>query len=239
MNYAAFPSLRAMEQSLEMARQEWLRLFGEHTLPYSYVAVNNIISEEGIAAVRRVFPSIRVLALLRSGMGEETHTAFGPHPRFPDLYCIPRATSGYPFTAPIRQLITSAVSGEGVWTHYVHPDDVYDPARSQGLAWEELKRDLGRTLEYARRHYPWVRFVTLREAHQTLQRLDAISVEFRWEGDRLTIHSVPGLPVRIRLNGYTVKALEGLKVLYKYERMSALVLETQGAVSRLLVEKQR
>ena len=38
VNVAVWPSQGAMEQSLEEAKRAWISLFGEHTLPYAYIA---------------------------------------------------------------------------------------------------------------------------------------------------------------------------------------------------------
>ena len=235
VNVAVWPSRQAMEQSLQAAKTEWIGLFGEHTLPYAYIAPNNIISETGIAAVHNVFPSIKVMSFLRSGTGEETRSEFGPHPRFKDVYLIPRTSSGYPFTPAVRQLTVAAASGAGIWAHFIHADDVFDPHRSLGKSWPELKREFTGMIDFVDRHYPWLRFVTIREAHRILQQHDAIGVEYRWlEGNRLEIRTTsPGLPVRIRMNGYRLRSSEGAKLLYSYRQMPAVVLEMEGTLATL------
>lgn len=239
VNVAVWPSRQAMEQSLEAAKREWVGLFGEHTLPYAYIAPNNIISEEGIAAVHKVFPSIKVMSFLRSGMGEETRSEFGPHPRFKDVYLIPRTSSGYPFTPAVRQLTVAAASGAGIWAHFIHADDIFDPHRSRGMSWEELKSEFANMIDFITKHYPWIHFVSLREAHETLQRQDDIGVEYRWlDGNRLEIRaSSPGLPVRIRMNGCRLTRSRGAKVLYRYREMPAIVLQMEGTLATLEFSK--
>jgi hypothetical protein len=235
VNVAVWPSQQAMERSLEAAKREWIGLFGEHTLPHAYIAPNNIISEKGIAALHNVFPSIKVMSFLRSGMGEETRSAFGPHPRFKDVYLIPRTSSGYPFTPAVRQLTVAAVSGAGIWAHFIHADDVFDPHRSRGMSWSELKDEFASMIDFVDKHYPWIRFVTLREAQESLQRQDDIGVEYRWlDGRRLEIRaSSPGLSVRIRMNGYRLTRSNGAKVLYRYKEMPAIVLQMEGTLATL------
>ncbi|UCF96784.1 MAG: DUF2194 domain-containing protein [Spirochaetaceae bacterium] len=240
VNVAVWPSQQAMEQSLEAARKEWIGLFGEHSLPYAYIAPNNIISEKGIAAVHNAFPSIKVMSFLRSGMGEETRTDFGPHPRFRDVYLIPRTSSGYPFTPAVRQLTVAAASGAGIWAHFIHADDIFDPHRSQGMSWEQLKDEFGSMVDFVNKHYPWIRFVSLREAHETLRRHDDIGMEYRWlDGERLEIRSTsPGLPLRIRMNGYQLRHSDGAKILYRYSKMPAIVLEMEGTLATLEFSKR-
>ena len=236
VNIKRWPSQQAIEESLKQAKQEWISLFGEHSLPFAYVAPNNIISEEGIAALHSVFPSLRIISALRSGLDEETHTEFDPHPKYPDLYYIPRVTSGYRFTPEVKQLIAASVSGAGLWTHFIHADDIFDPNRSLGMNWERLKKDFKKMFDFTARHYPWLRFVSIREAFRILQEIDSTGFEFRWEGDRLVINSSPGRMLRIRLNNNQIKDIEGAKVIYEYKRMPALILETTASKTEVIVE---
>ena len=74
------------------------------------------------------------MSFLRSGQGEETRSEFGPHPRFQDVYLIPRTSSGYPFTPAVRQLTVAAASGAGIWDHFIHADDIFDPIANEILA---------------------------------------------------------------------------------------------------------
>jgi hypothetical protein len=122
--------------------------------------------------------------------------------------------------------IVSAITGAGVMGHFVHADDVYDPYRSKGLNWEELKSNFDRMFKFVRRHYPWLRFVTMREAHQILSSIDASGAEFKWRGDRLLLYTTPGLLLRVRLNDRKLKRTEGVEVVYRYKRSDAVVVRT-------------
>jgi len=234
VNLARWPSRRDMEEGLRQARREWIQLYGEHTLPFAYVAPNNIISEEGIAALNEVFPTIRVISALRAGKGEETHTEFGTYDKIPSLYFIPRNSWGYLPTEEARTRIASAVSGAGVWSHFIHADDLFDPHRSQGKSWPELKAGLEQMIGFTREHYPWLRYMSIREAYEVLTRIDRARVAFRLEEDGLMVDAEPGLVLRVRLNDFRrVKSIEGARVLYTYRKMPALILEATSNEVRL------
>jgi hypothetical protein len=244
VNVARWPSQQAMEQSLTAARREWASLFGGHSLPFAYVAPNNIIDEAGIRAVHDVFPSVKVMSFLRSGGGEEARTPFGPHPEIPGVYYIPRNTSGYPYTPYKRQQITAAASGPGIWSHFIHADDVYDPNRSRDMSWEELRGEFEKTLDFAATHYPWLRWVSLREAYAELLRVDAVDADMRWEpgedgrSGRLTVRAAaPGLLLRVRTNDYRLRSVDGAAVRYRYSRMPEVILETERTEVVLELER--
>ena len=120
----------------------------------------------------------------------------------------------------------SAVTGAGAFTHFIHADDVYDTHRSHGKKWNELKADLERMLRFIEKHYPWLRFVSIREAHRVLSSIDAAGAAFQWKNDSLIIQSTPGLLLRIRLNDKKLKRSQGIRIVYRYKRSRALIVET-------------
>ena len=216
-----------------MLFRSWISLLGAHTLPFSYVPVNNIISRDGEAALLAGYPSIKVIAPLRFGVGDVTTKPFGPHPDFPDVYYIPRTSWGYPFSPYMRQLITSAVAGEGIWAHYIHPDDVFDPSRSQGLGWEDLLSGFQSMVRFVKRQYPWLRYVTVRQAYELLRRTGSAGVEYRWDGEDLLIASEPGMLFRLRLNDRRLGSVSGGRIVHEYNRPSEVILETTENATRV------
>jgi len=235
-------SLDDMYESLRAAKRSWISLFGENTMPLSYVAPHNIISDEGIKAVHDVFPSIRVISTLESGKGDETHFEFGRYKKYPEIYMIPRTLSGYVFTNEHRQLLISGITGDGIWAHFIHPDDIFDPARSLGNNWVKLKADFQKMINFANHNYPWMRYKNTRDAYLELMEYDDNGVEFRWKNDTLKVQSKPGFQFRISTNDYDPKAVKftGVKLVYAYKRMNALILQTtaQEAIIEFPVKKK-
>ncbi len=233
VNLAKWPSVENMIASLEQGRNTWIRLFGEHTLPFAYVAPNNIISEDGAVALHKVFPSIKIISALHWGIGEERYTPIGPHPILPEVYYLPRITYGYQDTRIIRELVVSGMNGPGIFSHFIHPDDVYDPYRSDGKDWPQLKREFQQVLDYVRVHYPWLSWLSIRDAHKRLLEYDNVRCTFTWQNQTLTVTAQPGILFRVRPNNYRLTALEGAKIIYSYTNMPYLVLEATAKTARL------
>lgn len=233
VNLHPWPSTAAIADALYQARREWIGLFGAHTLPFSYVPVNNIISRDGEEVLLRSMPSLRVISGLRSGIGEETHTPFGAHPAFPDVYYIPRTSWGYVFDQKQEQLVASALASEGIWCHFIHPDDVYDANRSGGRSWEELFSDFQRMVGFVKRHYPWLRYVGVKDAYESLRRIDSTGVEYRWDDDDLLIATQPGMLFRVRLNDSRIDTITGARIVHEYRRPSTVIVEATETESRL------
>jgi hypothetical protein len=230
-----WPDTETMKQGLHAAKEEWIRLFGAHALPRSYVAPNNYISPEGIDAVHEVFPSIHVIGTMNIGGGSQTDSEFGEDSDRPGLYYLPRVSYGYMLNNFLELSISSAIEGYGIWTHFTHADDVYDPYRSRGMSWDEMLQEFHKTVRFVRRHFPWLDYVTVEKAGRIMKAYDNMNAEFRWNSETktLTVASVPGFRFRVRQNieGKSGKAasVAGGTVLYRYKNGPFIIVEsTEG-----------
>ncbi|MCK5197479.1 MAG: DUF2194 domain-containing protein, partial [Spirochaetales bacterium] len=189
INAFVWSSKEELEVGFTHARNEWVRLLGSFSLPRTYVAPHNIISSDGLEVLHKVFPSIKSISTLRAGEGEgETHD-FGPHPDFPDIYMMPRMTSGYLFTPEIKSSAISGIVGPGLWSHFIHPDDLFDPYRSQGKSWDEIKEEFTSMFRFIRTNYPWLRPTNAYDGYRAMMEFDDIGVDFRFRGDDLIVNT--------------------------------------------------
>ncbi|MBN2735590.1 MAG: DUF2194 domain-containing protein [Spirochaetales bacterium] len=233
VNINAWPSVTAMEASLREGARVWKNLFGEGTLPFAYVAVNNIISEEGVAAIKNEFPSIKIISALRWGVEEETYTTIGPHPIMPETYYLPRITFGYQISNSTRTLMASGVSGPGLISHFIHPDDVFDPFRSKGKSWKALLAEFENIIQFQQKHYPWMTWLSIRDIYHRLIAQDDSLLNIRYDQDRILIEGTVGQLLRIRTNGKSVKALNGLDILYEYKNHPTLIAKIKSIFSEI------
>jgi hypothetical protein len=129
----------------------------------------------------------------------------------------------------MQKLIVTGASVPGVVNHFIHPDDVYDPERSEGLTWEEMKNDFKKLLSFISYHYPWIEWVDIREAYHHLLAQDEAQFCYKWEehadGAQHTVNTVPGQLFRIRPNTYTLTEPEGAEIIYSYKSMSGIIVK--------------
>lgn len=219
-----------MKTSLEMAKEEWIRLFGSHNLPRTYVAPHNVISPEGIKVLHEVFPSIKAVSTLHtSETTPEEAYEYGPHPDFPDVYMLPRLTSGFNLTEENRMGILSGVNGLGLFIHFVHADDVYDPYRSLGHDWEGLKREFEKLMTFVRTNYPWLRPMNVYDGFRAMERYDSRAVDFRIDGNTVKVGTNgSGLIFRVRHEGKKIETVTGGAVLYSYGNIDETVIRADG-----------
>ena len=235
INAFVWSSKEELEVGFTHAKNEWIRFLGEYSLPRTYVAPHNIISKDGLEVLHKVFPTIKSVSTLRAGEGEgETHD-FGPYPDFPDIYMMPRMTSGYLFTSENKSSAISGIVGPGLWSHFIHPDDLFDPYRSQGKSWDEIKEEFTSMFRFIRTSYPWLRPVNAYDGYRAMMEFDDTGVDFRFTGDDLVVNSSKaGLIFRMRFEGKKIKSITGGTLLYSYKSMDAAVIQADGPEVRVV-----
>ena len=192
-------SQEKMEAALAVARDRWAY---EDVAPFpkTYVPPQNWIDSTGVAALHSVFPEIETVAGLyvgESALGQDRE--FGPEPWNPELYALPRNTSGFILTDSHRMLLLSVLQTVGAWSHFVHPDEVFlNPDREETYAlaglpppgeigWYGKNGDgffpqFEAWLQFLDTHYPWLESVTGEEATRRMRRFDELEVA--WERQR-------------------------------------------------------
>lgn len=153
-------------------------------LPTTYVPPNNEYDETGASALSLVYPEMKAICGFFTGGDFERggNREFGPEPWNPDLFCFPRATSGYDLSGIMRFVLASQIGTMGVWTHFLHTDDVYEtPENYPGLQncrnsrsrpWR-MDDDGQKTgifhqfehgIDFVRTTFPWLTFTETKEA---------------------------------------------------------------------------
>lgn len=187
-------------------------------LPTSYVPPNNEYDEEGIAALSNAFPSLTVVSGCYLGGDPERggRREFGREPWNPNLFCIPRATSGYEFAGDMKFDALSQLGTSGIWTHFVHADDVFDQPPSDEAdpycrnphrrPWRTSEGKRGLLDEFEswigdfRSRLPWLRFVSTRDAHALIEDYLQSSAKIAINRSHATIQTSPGSHFQVRLN---------------------------------------
>ncbi|WP_291864627.1 DUF2194 domain-containing protein [Maribacter sp.] len=123
-----------MVTALDAAEKKW-KVLDFKNLPVSYVPPSNYIDSIGLVKLNKGIPSIKYLQSVYLGTLEEGgDREFGPDPYNDKFFDFPRISSGYVLETANIWAIESMYLCTGVWTHFVHPDDVYQiPDKSNAL----------------------------------------------------------------------------------------------------------
>ncbi|MDY7018465.1 MAG: DUF2194 domain-containing protein [Chloroflexota bacterium] len=185
-------------------------------LPFTYVPPHNMYDVAGIKAVAEAFPSIKVIGGIYLGAFEEGgFREFGPDPWEERIFDMPRMSEGYFLHPSERLLILGGLNMFGVFTHFIHPDDVldnpvnyprepekkdieyatFDYRNPHTLPWrgdydgekDGFYYNLEEIFDYVRRNYPWLRHMSTEDAYYEFQRYFATDLSFSFEPHEMTV----------------------------------------------------
>jgi hypothetical protein len=132
-----------------------------------YVPPSNILSVKGREALRKAMPELRIISSHYgySEIADEGGALIQEFGVGPDgIVDLPRLTYDYANNQLNNWAGFNGVASIGIYSHYVHPDDVADPERSFGKTWEEMARDFDKIQKSFHDRYPWLRSMTASEA---------------------------------------------------------------------------
>lgn len=214
-----WPDEAAMVSALKAVVEHWKRN-DLGPLPTTYVPPNNIYDAAGARAISEAIPGMEVICgLYLSGDFElGADREFGPEPWNNRLFSMPRATSGYERTAIQHFCMVSQMANMGVWTHFIHADDVYDtpgnypqmpyhrnpdskPWRGSGTGQEDgLFYAFQAWMEFTRSEFPWLNFVETRAALPIVKSHLDNAVDVRFARNSLSLSMKHLTCFQLRLN---------------------------------------
>jgi len=179
----SWPDPATLKTKLALARTLWADTVPA-PLPTSWVPANNWYHADHARLLKQVFPEISVVCSMYSGGNPANggYREFGPEPWEDGLLCLPRETYGYVLQPEARMMMLSQIAAMGVWTHFLHPDDIYDIPAEPGeavfrrnpetLCWRSPRTDgkaglvtqLEEWIGRVRATFPWLDFVTTSQA---------------------------------------------------------------------------
>ncbi|MBN2403618.1 MAG: DUF2194 domain-containing protein [Spirochaetes bacterium] len=241
-HYASLPwtDRNTMINALYAAKKEWIAIFGEASLPFSYVAPHNIIDNAGLSALAEVFPSIQVISTLYvSDQGEiEQEFEWTKDRRF---FQIPRISSGYIIKPSNKYFIYDTIHNFGVVSHFVHPDDVFDEHRSSGYAgWNAMKASFVADFSEIKKYYPALRWMTSKDAFDEFRFYNSANISVKESGKTIIVESSDGseryLYFRLRLNkGQKIKSVQNCQIVNADKKSGDVILKTTEYLSKIVL----
>lgn len=170
LGYNAWNSIADMEASMHMLVDITKELFPQVTFK-SYVPPSNYLSAEGRQAVVSALPDLEVISGIYSAEDADGGKAVCLQDfRIEEdgIADFPRLTSGMPNTTFTRFSIISGGGLYGVFSHFIHPDDILDDKRSAGMNWEEMSKNYHELLAYVNDRFAGLRPATATESGAAL-----------------------------------------------------------------------
>ncbi len=186
LDYNAWADTEDMAASLEKLRQITEELFPGVNL-YTYVPPSNYLSQEGRQAVVEALPDLQVISGVYTMEGEEGSVYVQDYTVAEDgIVEFPRATSGM-LEDPFDDFTAMNIAGlYGVYSHFIHPDDILDEERSGGKDWQTLFSDFCDKLNLINEYFEGFRPFTAVEAAQAVRVAEQVEVAFTVENGRMS-----------------------------------------------------
>lgn len=169
MGYNPWKSTEDMAASIFKLEEITEQLFPAVSF-YTYVPPSNYLSAEGRMALKQALPELEVISGIYTDEGEEGSVYVQDFEIAEDgIAEYPRITSGM---MPTEFEVFTAMSGMGlygVFSHFIHPDDIFDEERGKNQNWESLYESYCELIEWVHKTYPFLRSVSARDAGKALK----------------------------------------------------------------------
>lgn len=196
--------------ALKAAEKKWL-LSDFGNLPVSYVPPSNYIDKMGINNLKKSMPYLKYLCSSFNGeLAEGENREFDFDPYNQNFFDYPRITYGYYLNNSQKYSQESAYLYTGIWTHFVHPDDVYqiatqkdgtqgsyDSRNSLNLGWYKTKGlnrgmfpEFKKYLKGVTSRFPQIRFLNAGEAANIVMDWRASNFSFNANNGLFTVQEL-------------------------------------------------
>lgn len=184
--YHAWEDEKEMVESLNEVKQLFSELFPDYTIR-TYVPPSNVLSEDGKKAIREAIPSIKNIASLYH---EDIRgiAYVQEYESSADFIELPRLSSDYHFKDENKWIIANSSTLLGVFSHFIHPDDVLDKERSNSDGWSELLKEYSEMMHSVKDKYPWMESQTASESASRLQKLENSDVFISQKSDIIKVY---------------------------------------------------
>ncbi|WP_277586477.1 DUF2194 domain-containing protein [Psychrobacillus antarcticus] len=178
--YNAWKSEEDMTEAIDELVNYAKTAFPSYTVT-AYVPPSNVLSSTGRAALKNGWPDLTVISSLY-GEDEENLAYVQEFEIAQDnILEMPRITSGYYDDIYNHWAEANTMTGLGVFSHFIHPDDVISSDRGNNMGWEELYLQFNQYMDRVHETYPWIRPMTATEAALDMRNTLQTKVNWRVE----------------------------------------------------------
>ncbi|MBO8164770.1 MAG: DUF2194 domain-containing protein [Brevibacillus sp.] len=167
--YKQWAGVDEMAASLRELREYVQAAFPNYPLR-TYVPPSNALGPEGRAALIRALPELKNISSLYGEDGKNLSYTQEYGIASDGIVEMPRVTYGYRIGTYDRWIMANAVTSWGVFSHFVHPDDILDPKRSGGEGWSDLYDGFAAFLDFVHDRFGWLRSMTAADASVEVER---------------------------------------------------------------------
>lgn len=178
LGYKPWKSMETIIDSIEEVNKLGKRAFPKYKLRV-YVPPSNILYPEGRKAILEANSDLKIISSLYTRGESEDAYEQEFEIASDGIIEFPRFTSGYKGTYDSNWMILNGVTMHGLFSHFVHPDDILDYDRTGDKGWAELLKGYDELNKMVFENYGWLRSMTASEG--TNELLKYLSCEPKYE----------------------------------------------------------
>jgi len=186
LGYNIWPNSNEMKVALNALEAYTYRVFPDYKFQV-YVPPSNILSDEGYQILFNEDTDLKVLASLYD-VGDETDSYEQEfHMSDDGVIHLPRFTSNYLNNHTTVWAAMNGVTLHGLFSHFIHPDDVIDDDRSRLMGWRELRSRFEEFNRFIYRDYGWLTPMTATQGANEVVRYSVVNVIPKYYDDRIEV----------------------------------------------------
>jgi hypothetical protein len=181
LRYRVWDGSVQMEDGLKKMKTTFSHFFPDSQLK-SYVPPSNIINRTGLDALYKVMPEINSIASVYTGdpkLGNLVQE-FEFDEKNPEVYHMPRISSGYSFSEETQLLQADAIANFGMFEHFIHPDDLMDPKRIVGNGWGDMRTDFEKMFKHVQEAFPYLEALKSSDIREKLIAYQQAKLQIRY-----------------------------------------------------------
>lgn len=187
LDYTPWASPEDMKESLRELRRYIASAYPDYAIR-TYVPPSNILSPEGKAALKEVFPDLNNISSLYTGLPED-RAYYQDFQRNPDgTFELPRVSSGYVVHEDMLWDVVNVINAIGIVSHFVHPDEIFYE-ESANTTWQEMNKGMDAFMKFTKEKYGWLKGVTSSEEAAMLGAYFDLDCRIERDGDEMRIIS--------------------------------------------------
>jgi hypothetical protein len=170
--YKPWKNAQDMVQAITNVSRYVHEIFPNYKLS-SYVPPSNILSPEGRSALIKAMPDLKSICsvYLPSDEANPGDQYIQEYEAAKDgIVELPRMTTGYFDTENFNWVMLNGITSIGVFSHFIHPDDILDRERNKGMGWDEMSYEYASLLKGIKDNFGWLRSMTASEGAEEVEK---------------------------------------------------------------------
>ncbi|MEE8324625.1 MAG: DUF2194 domain-containing protein, partial [Candidatus Humimicrobiaceae bacterium] len=187
LGYATWENQEYMEKSIREILSFVNGFFPQYKLR-AYVPPSNILSEMGRDAIITANKELEIIAgvYLDNIEGDVYSQEF--EIAEDGIIEFPRISSGYLYDQGHMWSIYNSLNLYGIFSYFIHPDDILDSGRSGGKSWSVLLKEFESILSEVNDGFNWLNSYTISEGARELRKYLECKPYIEYSTDRINIY---------------------------------------------------